>query len=51
MSGRFPSKASSSEESTFEKIKSTPAFIIGTQAVLFAKHFATLKQQIPTEFI
>ncbi|EGW31448.1 uncharacterized protein SPAPADRAFT_62014 [Spathaspora passalidarum NRRL Y-27907] len=35
MSGRFPTQAPPKEESTFQKIKSTPAFIVGTQAVLF----------------
>ncbi|RCK57283.1 hypothetical protein Cantr_06301 [Candida viswanathii] len=35
MSGRLPSQGSKEEPSTLEQIKKSPAFIVGTQAVLF----------------
>ena len=35
MSGRFPPQGAKEEPSTFEQIKKSPAFIVGTQAVLF----------------
>ncbi len=35
VSGRIPPQGAKEEQSTFEKIKNSPAFTIGTQAALF----------------